>query len=180
MHLSFHLDPVITQYSVLACIIYTVTILSCMVYYNDVKTASEYMDHHPFLQIIFIIVLILTSTASAAKLCTREDTCWIHLFFLLTSVWYTFQSIVIPISDFQYAHLLSIGVGSLFMYFLTFLLHSYNSAFFMTMDLLYLVFFQNFAIAEFIFFELVILRVIFSNYHCRSKSMVITVIDDTN
>lgn len=163
---EFSLEKLTTLTSLTAFFMYTGTIVTCCIREGRLDTASAFMDQDPSLQILFFTVLAHTTVGSAANMLSREYSINLNTILIIISNWCTTCAIFISVSQYHVAHMTSIALGSLSMYILTFYVHSWRFAAFMTIDLIYLLSFyhstEHVAVAEFIFFELVILRVLFN------------------
>ena len=163
---KFSLEKLTTLSSITACCMYTGTIVTCCLREGRLDTASAFMDKEPMLQILFFTVLVLTAIGSVANVLSREHNIQISILLLMISIWCTTCAIFISVSQFRLAHMLSISTGSLSMYIFTFYAHSWRFACLMTLNLIYLIVCyqstDHVAVAEFLFFELVILRVLFN------------------
>ena len=166
------LEELTTFASLIACCMYTGTIITCCIREGRLETASAFMDHEPILQILFFTVLSLTTVGSMANILSLEYAYRINLILVVVSSWCTMCAIFISMTQYYFAHMTFITIGSLMMYLLTLYTHSWRFAFLMTIDLIYLIAFysntDHFAVAEFIFFELVILRVFFNTIPNRT------------
>jgi hypothetical protein len=156
---TFSLEKLTLSTGYAACFLYTAMIVACAFSTGKLKTASEYMDGDPAIQIVFFTVLSLYTIGSLSNLMANRKGLLSYVL-LFTSSWFTLCTLFISCSLYNRAHVTCISIGVFFAYLLTIVSCQWRIASAMTILLLIFISEHKFALSELLLFELVIYRAI--------------------